>query len=100
MEYSAELFARVATQACVRFNIDTRFRHLDSSSFHLHGAYDATEPEREAVHITHGYSKEERPDLKQYVGQKLTVMLCTVHLGRDHVTQRQQAQANNRHQRN
>ena len=67
-----ELFARVATQACVRFNIDTRFRHLDSSSFHLHGAYDATEPEREAVHITHGYSKEERPDLKQVVLNLMT----------------------------
>lgn len=67
-----ELFARVATQACRRFNIDTRFRHLDSSSFHLHGAYDAAEPDQEAVHITHGYSKEERPDLKQVVLNLMT----------------------------
>lgn len=42
--------------------------HLDSS-FHLHGVYDPEEPEREAISITYGYSKDPRPDLKQVVLQ-------------------------------
>lgn len=67
-----ELFARVAAAGCRRFGIQHRFIHLDSSSFHLHGAYDAAEPEREAVSITYGYSKEERPDLKQVVVNLMT----------------------------
>jgi transposase len=52
--------------------VHRRYKHLDSSSFHLHGAYDTAEPEREAVHITYGYSKEERPDLKQVVVNLVT----------------------------
>jgi transposase len=46
--------------------------HLDSSSFHLHGAYDPDEPEREAISITYGYSRDHRPDLKQVVLQLIT----------------------------
>jgi transposase len=46
--------------------------HLDSSSFHLHGAYDRQEAEREAIRITYGYSKDHRPDLKQVVVQLIT----------------------------
>lgn len=67
-----ELFARVAAAGCRRFGIQHRYVHLDSSSFHLHGAYDEAESEREAVSITYGYSKEERPDLKQVVVNLIT----------------------------
>jgi transposase len=67
-----ELFARVAAAGCRRFGIQHQFVHLDSSSFHLHGVYEETEPEREAVSITYGYSKDERPDLKQVVVNLMT----------------------------
>jgi transposase len=67
-----ELFARVAAAGCRRFGIRHQFMHLDSSSIHLHGAYDEREPEREAVRITYGYSREERPDLKQVVVNLMT----------------------------
>lgn len=67
-----ELFAAVADAGCRRYGVQERYKHLDSSSFHLHGAYDTAEPEREAVHITYGYSKEERPDLKQVVVNLIT----------------------------
>jgi len=67
-----EVFAWVAAAGCRRFGIQHQFVHLDSSSFHLHGAYDTREPEREAVTITYGYSKEERPDLKQVVVNLMT----------------------------
>ena len=62
----------MASHALQVYGIPSRFVHLDSSSFHLHGAYDADEPEREAISITYGYSKDHRPDLKQVVLQLIT----------------------------
>jgi transposase len=54
------------------YGIEAKYVHLDSSSFHLHGAYEGQEAEREAISITYGYSKDHRPDLKQVVLQLLT----------------------------
>jgi transposase len=67
-----EVFYRIASHALQFYGIRSRFVHLDSSSFHLHGAYDADEPEREAISITYGYSRDHRPDLKQVVLQLIT----------------------------
>jgi len=67
-----EVFYQVASHALQVYGIRSRFVHLDSSSFHLHGAYDPDEPEREAISITYGYSKDHRPDLKQIVLQLIT----------------------------
>jgi len=46
--------------------------HLDSSSFHLHGEYDIKSPEEEMVSITSGYSRDNRPDLKQVAAQLIS----------------------------
>lgn len=67
-----EVFARVASRALGVYGIEHRFVHLDSSSFHLHGQYEAGEPNIEAITITHGYSRDHRPDLKQVVVQLIT----------------------------
>jgi transposase len=67
-----EVFYQIASHALQVYGIRSRFVHLDSSSFHLHGAYDPDEPEREAVSVTYGYSKDHRPDLKQVVLQLIT----------------------------
>jgi transposase len=67
-----EVFYKVASHALQVYGLQPKFYHLDSSSFHLHGAYDAEEPEREAISITYGYSKDHRPDLKQMVLQLIT----------------------------
>jgi transposase len=67
-----EVFYQIASHALHVYGIHSRFVHLDSSSFHLHGAYDSDEPEREAISITYGYSKDHRPDLKQVVLQLIT----------------------------
>ena len=67
-----EVFYQVASHALQVYGIRSRFLHLDSSSFHLHGTYDSAEPEREAVSITYGYSKDHRPDLKQVALQLIT----------------------------
>lgn len=40
-----EVFFRVASHALQVYGLQPRFVHLDSSSFHLHGAYDEEEPD-------------------------------------------------------
>jgi len=62
-----EVFAKVATRALQVYQIEHRFVHLDSSSFHLHGQYAEEEPDKEVITITEGYSRDHRPDLKQVV---------------------------------
>src|SRR5215831_10819727 len=60
------LFEALALAVCTHEGIDLRFNHLDTTSFCLTGEYlpDRDEP---AICITHGYSKDHRPDLKQAV---------------------------------
>jgi len=67
-----EVFAKLATRALRVHQIEHRFVHLDSSSFHLHGAYEIDEPDKGAITITEGYSRDHRPDLKQVVVQLIT----------------------------
>jgi transposase len=64
-----EVFFKVAAHALQVYGLRSDFVHLDSSSFHLHGAYETEDPERQAVSVTYGYSKDHRPDLKQVVVQ-------------------------------
>ena len=58
------LFSEVALAVCAQESIEQRFHHLDTTSFSLSGDYVPERDER-AIHITHGYSKDHRPDLKQ-----------------------------------
>lgn len=60
------LFAELSLSACKQEGIDTRFGHLDTTSFSFNGEYLPDIGEN-AVSITHGYSKDLRPDLKQIV---------------------------------
>ncbi|MEG4274951.1 MULTISPECIES: IS1634 family transposase [unclassified Microcoleus] len=65
-----ELFVTVALSAARHFGVDMHSLHLDSSSLHVDGEYlsnedDTTEPG--TIHITHGYSRDHRPDLKQFM---------------------------------
>lgn len=68
-----EVFASVSARAMQTYGIETEFRHLDSSSMHLHGEYDGADPESTAITITHGYSRDHRPDLKQVIVQLITM---------------------------
>lgn len=67
-----EIFAAVVAPSLKLFGIDERFRHLDSTTFSLHGTYEGAHDEG-AVQITHGYSKDHRPDLKQV----MLALICT-----------------------
>jgi transposase len=64
----SELFLGISLQAVQRFGVRVNGGHLDSTPFHLHGNYateDAAEPQ--GIEITYGYSRDHRPDLKQFV---------------------------------
>ncbi len=64
-DYGCEiLFSTVAAFGCRQEKVDQRFNSLDSTSFSLNGDY-LIEEDQNAIHITHGHSKDHRPDLKQ-----------------------------------
>ena len=60
------LFSEIALAVCQQEAIDQRFNHLDTTSFSLTGDY-VPESDQQAIAITHGHSKDHRPDLKQAV---------------------------------
>src|SRR5437773_5370362 len=60
------LFSELAVAVCTQEGIDLRFNHLDTTSFALSGDY-VPDSDEHAITITHGYSKDHRPDLKQAV---------------------------------
>ncbi len=60
------LFSEMALAVCQQEAIDQRFNHLDTTSLSLTGEY-VPESDQQAIAITHGYSKDHRPDLKQAV---------------------------------
>jgi transposase len=74
------LFIEIGLSVIKKFKIDTKYSHLDATSFHLHGKYnseDNQEKESEIIRerpiiITKGYSRDHRPDLKQCVLDLIT----------------------------
>jgi len=66
----SQIFVSIALQVYQIFCLQSKSIHLDSSNFHVHGAY-LVEPWRqlqqpEPIVITYGHSKDHRPDLKQF----------------------------------
>ncbi|MEM1169304.1 MAG: IS1634 family transposase [Cyanobacteria bacterium P01_H01_bin.35] len=65
------LFIEIGLLVIKKFNIETKYAHLDSTSFHLHGEYNQIEStennQKKPILITKGYSRDHRPDLKQCV---------------------------------
>jgi transposase len=60
------MFSELSLSVCAQEGVETRFNHLDTTSFSLTGDY-IPESDEHAIAITHGYSKDHRPDLKQAV---------------------------------
>lgn len=58
------LFSHIAVDVCEKEHVDFRFNHLDTSAFSLTGEY-LPDSDEQAISITHGHSKDHRPDLKQ-----------------------------------
>lgn len=63
---ASELFAQVAFEVAIEQKLLGNNNHLDTTSLTVHGEYDVTQKEGvEVIEITHGHSKDHRPDLKQ-----------------------------------
>lgn len=63
-----EIFAHVISRALGELEIRVEAVHLDSTSFSLAGDYERCSfSDEKAIKITHGYSRDRRPDLKQAV---------------------------------
>jgi transposase len=82
------IFFIIALKAAQKFGVSLSTSHLDSSSIHLHGQYKTSLPEvifenqqignnqeieklevksPQEITITYGYSRDHRPDLKQFI---------------------------------
>ena len=64
------LFEELALAICAHEGIDLRFNHLDTTSFALTGEY-VPDRDEHAIRITHGSSKDHRPDLTPVVFERL-----------------------------
>lgn len=63
---ASELFASVAFETAVEQNLLGMMNHLDSTSLSVQGDYEVKDDPK-VIKITHGHSKDHRPDLKQVV---------------------------------
>ncbi len=60
-----ETFVGISLNAVNKYEIKVATGHADSTSFHVHGEY--ANQEEGSIEITHGYSRDHRPDLKQFM---------------------------------
>ncbi len=67
-----KVFNAIAFKASCRFSLEKRHVHFDTTSVNVWGDYKQCSPDSGSVNITFGYSKDHRPDLKQF----LIKMLC------------------------
>lgn len=72
---ASKIFSEVARRAAVIFELDLTSGHWDSTSVNVWGDdYSSSNPE-DTIDLTYGYSKDHRPDLKQF----MLSMLCVEH---------------------
>ncbi|WP_019487743.1 IS1634 family transposase [Kamptonema formosum] len=78
---TTKLFTAIALKAAMKFQVEMKSVHLDSSSISVEGEYKSCqkegqvieaeslerEDEMKAIKIVHGYSRDRRPDLKQFI---------------------------------
>jgi transposase len=65
-EYGLEkIWLEISLKAVEKFEVKTQYSHLDSTSISVEGKYEKEEEGSLVIH--HGYSKDKRPDLKQFL---------------------------------
>src|ERR671923_947072 len=67
------LFTACAIRASMRFGLERRYVHFDTTSRSVWGEYQYAETQDLPFQVTYGYSKDRRPDLKQCVLSTLCV---------------------------
>jgi transposase len=68
-----KLFTACAVRAVTRFGLERRYVHFDTTSQSVWGEYQFAEEQDLPFQVTYGYSKDKRPDLKQFVLSTLCV---------------------------
>lgn len=78
---TTKIFTAIALKAAHKFQVKMNSIHLDGSSMHVHGEYkneseaineieketSEADTEIKPIEIVHGYSRDHRPDLKQFI---------------------------------
>jgi transposase len=67
------LFTACAVRASMRFGLERRYVHFDTTSRSVWGDYQYAETQDLPFQMTYGYSKDKRPDLKQFILSTLCV---------------------------
>ena len=67
------LFTACAVRAAMRFGLERRYVHFDTTSHSVWGDYQFAETQDLPFQVTYGYSKDKRPDLKQFILSTLCV---------------------------
>jgi len=67
-----KLFTEVSLNAVSAYDLDTSKYNFDTTSVNVWGNYPNSMPKGKSPHITYGYSKDKRHDLKQF----MVSMLC------------------------
>jgi transposase len=68
-----KLFTACAVRAAARFGLERCYVHFDTTSYRVWGDYQFAEEHDLPFQVTYGYSKDKRPDLKQFVLSTLCV---------------------------
>jgi transposase len=68
-----KILTEISLGACERFALSTDHGHFDTTSVNVWGDYKDSSAGQEAPHITYGYSKDKRADLKQFMISLLCV---------------------------
>ncbi len=68
-----KIFSALSVSSLQRFDLSTRHVHFDTTSVNVFGEYLNTVNDDAPFKITNGYSKDKRPDLKQFVLSLLCV---------------------------
>src|SRR5918992_1830599 len=68
-----KLFTACAVRAAARFGLERRYVHFDTTSCRVWGDYQFAEDQDLPFQVTYGYSKDKRPDLKQFILSTLCV---------------------------
>src|SRR5215471_7371405 len=70
---TTRLFTACAVRAAMRFGLERRYVHFDTTSRSVWGDYQFAETQDLPFQMTYGYSKDKRPDLKQFILSTLCV---------------------------
>jgi transposase len=67
------LFTACAVRSAMRFSLERHYVHFDTTSRSVWGEYQYAKTQNVPFQVTYGYSKDKRPDLKQFVLSTLCV---------------------------